>query len=246
MIPCNSNDIPGYIATQPKANQIYYSVTKRLSYYWDELEPNFYPTTLAIAILTDLLEIKGVTNCPGIGGGGPSGGGGDTTKIVIYELVSCTDENDKIYTSLSIGSINQICTLFLNSGNKSYQYRGNSTLIDRNQAPPLVNVFIDLNNFNCPTTETPGGGGGSGGQDTSSIDLTRGIPGNTIDFLSYQNIGNNTGGDNTGGGGTGGGSTGGGGPIPFMRTNGRSTGGSSGTGGSRGNPPYDPFSRKNN
>ena len=204
MIPCNSNDIPGYIATQPKANQIYYSVTKRLSYYWDELEPNFYPTTLAIAILTDLLEIKGVTNCPGIGGGGPSGGGGDTTKIVIYELVSCTDENDKIYTSLSIGSINQICTLFLNSGNKSYQYRGNSTLIDRNQAPPLVTIFIDLNNFNCPTAGTPGGGPG-GGQNPSPIDtrgLGRGTPGNTIDFIGYPSISMNTGDDGTGGGGT--------------------------------------------
>jgi hypothetical protein len=191
MIPCNSNTIPGYIATQPKANQIYYSSTKRLFYYWDEVEPKFYPTTLDIEILTDLLEIKGVTNCPGIGGGGGPSGGGESNKIVIYELVSCTDETDKIYTSLSIGSINQICTLFLNSGNKSYQYRGNSTVIDPRLAPPLVTVFIDLNNFNCPTVGTPGGGGGSGGQDTSSIDpggVGRGSPGNTIDFIGYPLI----------------------------------------------------------
>ena len=195
MIPCNSNDIPGYIATQPKANQIYYSVTKRLSYYWDELEPNFYPTTIGIVILTDLLEAKGVTNCQGIGGsGGPSGGGGfpsggESNKIVIYELVSCTDETDKIYTSLSIGSINQICTLFLNSGNKSYQYRGNSTFIDPKLAPPLVTVFIDLNNFNCPTPGTPGGSGPIESEGTSSI--SSGIPGNTIEFRDYSNITNN-------------------------------------------------------
>jgi hypothetical protein len=112
-----------------------------------------------------------------------------------------------------MNTINQIANLTTGfSSSKTYQYRGQSYVIKESElgARKVINVSIEIGNFECPTTGTGGGtgnGGTSGGGDggtgggdtggTGGSDRTgdriygSGIPGNTIEFGNYSNVSNN-------------------------------------------------------
>jgi hypothetical protein len=178
-------------------------------YYWDGSAPEFLKTTSGVTIFTSLTKLGNVPICPGSGGGVGSGGpvGRD---ITIYELHPCDGQGGSIFTYERMDNINQIANLTTGlSSSKTYQYRGQSYVIKESElgARKVINVSIEIGNFECPTSGTggstgggTGNGGGTGGGDTGGTggsDRTgdriygSGIPGNTIEFGNYSNVSNN-------------------------------------------------------
>jgi hypothetical protein len=118
-----------------------------------------------------------------------------------------------------MNSINQIANVTTGlSSYKTYQYRGQMYVIKESElgTKKVVNVSIEIGNFECSKTGTGGStGGGTGGGLTGGTGggstggnqpggspgdgpmgggerlYGSGIPGNTIEFGNYSNVSNN-------------------------------------------------------